>query len=53
MADKRNLCYRCRYFDRYYIKGIKSFKPVPCGWCCHAAAEVRADGGCEKYSAKI
>ena len=52
MADKCNLCYRCRYFDRYYIKGVKSFNPTPCGWCCHAAAEVRADGGCEKYAAK-
>lgn len=52
MADKCNLCYRCRYFDRYYIKGTKSFNPTPCGWCCQAVAEVRADGGCEKYAAK-
>ncbi len=52
MADKCNLCYRCRYFDRYYTKGAKSFNKTPYGWCCQAAAEVRADGGCEKYAAK-
>ena len=34
MADKCNLCYRCRYFDRYYTKGAKSFNKTPCGWCC-------------------
>lgn len=52
MTDKTNLCYRCRYFDRYYIKGVKSFKPTPYGWCCHTVGAVRADGGCKKFETK-
>ena len=26
-------CYRCKYFDKYYVKGVKQFVPTKCGWC--------------------
>ena len=48
----KNKCYRCRAFDRYYIREVKRFSKTDCGWCCEKVAVVKAQGTCEKFEAR-
>ena len=49
MQDEKNLCYRCRYFDRYYTKAVKAFQKTKLGWCCKKMHNVESQSGCENY----
>ena len=49
MGNEQNLCYRCRFFDRYYTKGIREFEKTKLGWCCEKMQTVVSQGGCGEY----
>ncbi len=49
MENKKNLCYRCKHFDRYYIQGTTKFDKIPLGRCFKTRATVDANSGCENF----
>ena len=49
MEEKRHKCYKCKHFNRYYIKEVKRFSKIKFGWCCKACGSVDAYGCCEKF----
>lgn len=52
MSDSISKCYKCKYFDRYYVKDIKRFNRTEMGWCCEKRESVKVDGGCDKFDMK-
>lgn len=48
-------CNKCKYFKRYYIKGVKEFKRTDYGWCGKnmTVIDLRDNSrvGCEKFIA--
>ena len=46
-------CSKCRYLDRYYIKGATRFSKTEFGWCMYKnkSIDIREDY-CEKYEAR-
>lgn len=49
METKGQVCWRCRYFDRYYIKGSTDFKATRLGKCYCKVETVEAKGTCEQF----
>lgn len=49
MKEESKQCYRCRYFDKYYTKEVKRFRPTKWGWCCQKCDSVNMHYGCEKF----
>ena len=47
-----NKCYRCREFDRYYVKGLRRFDKINIGMCYVKGESVDAQGGCDKFVPK-
>ena len=47
--EQENICARCRYFDRYFIKETKHFKKTELGRCAKKDGQVSAHGGCEQF----
>lgn len=52
MENKKKECYRCKYLDRYYTKGIKEYQKTRFGWCCKKQESVTIHNGCENFFAK-
>ncbi len=50
MENGSNQCFRCKYLDRYYTKGIKSFNKAKCGWCSKKVADVKIHETCDKFA---
>ena len=42
-------CYRCKYFDKYYVKGVKQFVPTKCGWCNVSLSNKNLHDGCRFF----
>ena len=42
-------CYKCRYCDRYYTKGIKQFNKTKFGWCSEKRAITGIHESCGRY----
>ena len=53
MEKKKKKCFRCRFLDRYYVKGEKRYKRTEFGWCCIKRAEVRVREGCERFAFRL
>ena len=50
MENKCGKCFRCRYFERYYTKGVKKFVMTDLGACYQRGREaVNKHDGCESY----
>ena len=47
MDNKR--CSQCKYFDRYYTKGVKQFNKTNFGWCTRKHECVSIHDCCERY----
>ncbi len=55
ITEKRNTCndcFRCKYFDSYYIKGEKKFNKTKNGWCCDKQGHVNMHDTCSKFEKK-
>lgn len=52
METTKTECYRCKFLDRYYIKGVKEFKKTNSGWCCKKQKTVEIHNGCEDFNAR-
>lgn len=52
METTKTECYRCKFLDRYYVKGIKEFQKTNCGWCCKKQETVAIHNGCKEFSVK-
>ena len=50
--DGKARCFRCKNFDRYYVKEVKRFNRTDMGWCCEKCETVKAEFGCEKFALK-
>ncbi|MDE6028864.1 MAG: hypothetical protein K2F90_00910 [Clostridiales bacterium] len=48
---ENNVCGKCKYFDRYYTKGIKRYDRTEFGWCSSRRNSVNANECCEHYQA--
>lgn len=46
MEKESNYCYRCRYLDRYYVKGIKRFNKTKIGRCIKSGDTVNVRETC-------
>lgn len=53
MENKSNLCYRCKNFERFYIKGNVRFNKTELGRCCVKREIVNYFGGCENYKHRL
>lgn len=42
-------CINCRYFDRFYIKGVKRYNSVNYGWRCKKVNVVETLESCGEY----
>lgn len=40
-------CYRCKYFDKFFVKGVKQFMPTKCGWCSVRLTVKNLHDGCK------
>ena len=49
MENGSNQCFRCKYLDRYYTKGVKSFDKAKCGWCSKKIAVVNIHESCDEF----
>lgn len=49
MENKSDKCYNCKYFDRYYTKGIKKFDRTEFGWCCKKIQTIKSDEACGSF----
>lgn len=49
MKEESKKCCRCKYFDKYYTKEIKHFRPTKWGWCCQKRDNVNMHCGCENF----
>lgn len=45
-------CFRCRYFDRYYTKGVKRYNRTKFGRCSVRAEIVGNHDTCQAYVIK-
>ena len=46
---QKNLCYRCKHIDKFYVKEIKRYVPFGMGWCSVRQETVDIHDGCEKF----
>ena len=46
----REKCAWCRYFDRYYTRGVKQFNKTELGFCHFKNTETGARDGCENFA---
>ena len=53
MEEDTKKCFRCRFLDRYYIKGEKRYMRTAFGWCCKKRAEVGIREGCERFAFRL
>lgn len=44
-----NMCYKCRAFNRYYVKSVTKFNMTKHGLCCEFGKTVGGGDGCEKF----
>lgn len=52
METKKEKCYNCRQFQRYYVKGTKKFNKIAIGRCCSKDETVGACDTCDKWKMK-
>lgn len=52
MTENGKQCYRCKNFDRLYVKGAKRFEMTKFGVCCANGKNVGIHDVCEKYAVK-
>ncbi len=52
MIEESKKCFRCANFDRFFIRGEKSFKKIDFGHCCKKGQTVESNGNCEDFKAK-
>lgn len=50
MENKCKECYKCRNFNRYYVKRNKEFHKVRFGWCCKKKETQSIHETCENFS---
>lgn len=51
MENKNGKCSRCKYFNRYYTKGMKQFNKTKFGWCQKSGVK-EASASCPEFSIK-
>ncbi len=49
MENENRKCFRCKYLDRYYTKGVKRFNKTKCGWCSIKISDVNIHETCDKF----
>ena len=47
--DNNITCSRCKYLDRYYIKGVTRFSKTEYGWCSKKRESIKISQACEQY----
>lgn len=47
--NENQCCKNCRYFERYYTKGLIKFMAIKLGWCCVKSEAVDINDKCEKF----
>lgn len=52
MEEKKEVCFRCKHFQRYYQKGVKRFIGTSIGFCCNLYKQMPVFGNCENFSRK-
>ena len=50
MKEEDKVCARCKYFQRYYKKGVKRFISTSVGFCCHFNKQMPVMKNCENFS---
>lgn len=53
MENDGKYCYRCKHFDRYYIKEDMNFRQTKYGWCRSEKREVQSKESCEQYATRV
>ncbi len=52
MEENKKMCYRCKYFSRYFTMGVKRFIPTKLGWCLKKEQTVKSACNCPHYAAQ-
>lgn len=49
MQDIKKNCYSCRYYNRYYTRGVKEFHQTNFGFCFKKEKNIVGCKACENY----
>lgn len=52
MLDSNKQCFRCKKFDRYYVRGVRQFNRTDFGRCCEKQDSVNMHDCCDQFVAK-
>lgn len=47
--SKHTVCCRCKYFNKYYTKGLKDFVATELGRCCKIGFDTGLHNTCEHF----
>ena len=53
MENKKEQCFMCRNFDRFYTKGTRNFNKTKTGLCFKKGETVDIHGNCEKFLLRV
>ncbi len=52
MENEKEMCRKCKYFDRYYTKETKRYNKTKYGLCCKTRDNVGVEGHCDRFEVK-